>query len=196
MDVYTRQDIKILDILEEKNRYIAQKKYVLNRLDKEGDIYLNFYDWLTKEASKIIKKPEDVEIPIWVSLEKDKKLSLIENTVILSLDIPDDKIILIDMHKWGQITNYSYLPINIEDKNEHLQILDEYGINNQKAIMTNFYPQIKNKIMDSWTRLFDNNIKSIDINGKEIEPLFVGIIWEVRKEWIIDYQSIHHNEHK
>jgi len=39
-----------------------------------------------------------------------------------------------------------------------------------------FYPNIKSKIMKSWDRLFDDSV--------ELSPARVGIIWEVRQEWI------------
>ncbi|WP_369819393.1 DUF3841 domain-containing protein [Tissierella sp. P1] len=43
--------------------------------------------------------------------------------------------------------------------------------------MSQFYPQIKRKIIDSWSRLFDDSI----ILGNDER---YGNIWEVRKEWI------------
>ena len=45
--------------------------------------------------------------------------------------------------------------------------------------MSQFYPQIKREIIDSWSRLFDD---SIHINSDQK----YGTIWEIRKEWITD----------
>ena len=44
--------------------------------------------------------------------------------------------------------------------------------------MSQFYPQIKREIIDSWDRLFDDSIK---VNSDQR----YGLIWEIRKEWIV-----------
>jgi hypothetical protein len=42
--------------------------------------------------------------------------------------------------------------------------------------MINFYQNIKNKIVKSWERLFDDSIILSDAR--------VGTLWEIKKEWI------------
>lgn len=43
--------------------------------------------------------------------------------------------------------------------------------------MSQFYPEIKREIVDSWSRLFDDSI----ILGSEAK---YGTIWEVKGEWV------------
>jgi hypothetical protein len=43
--------------------------------------------------------------------------------------------------------------------------------------MSNFYPDIRRKIVSSWDRLFDDTVKSGSSNA-------YGLMWEVRKEWV------------
>ena len=43
--------------------------------------------------------------------------------------------------------------------------------------MSQFYPQIKREIVESWGRLFDDSI----ILGSSAS---YGTIWEVRREWV------------
>ena len=53
----------------------------------------------------------------------------------------------------------------------------QWGISDEQACMTCFYPQLRSRIQDSWTRLFDD---SIQLGSPEC----YGTIWEVRKEWV------------
>ena len=46
--------------------------------------------------------------------------------------------------------------------------------------MSQFYPEVKNEIVDSWDLLFDNSV----IIDKNVEKY--GIIWEVKREWIVN----------
>ena len=43
--------------------------------------------------------------------------------------------------------------------------------------MTQFYPEIKREIIQSWDRLFDDSIILGNTN-------YYGNIWEVKQEWV------------
>ena len=73
--------------------------------------------------------------------------------------------------------NYSYIPADEADARRHRQLLRDYGTNDAKAYMTQFYPDIKREIVASWPRLFDESVKL----GNDLK---YGTIWELRKEWI------------
>ena len=96
---------------------------------------------------------------------------------ILELKLDTDAVAAVDIIKWTQITNYSYLPSDEEDEKAHRRLLDDYGIDDARAVMTQFYPEIRNKIIHSWDRLFDPVPEPGD-------PGTYGIVWEVRKEWV------------
>jgi hypothetical protein len=55
--------------------------------------------------------------------------------------------------------------------------LREQGTNNARAVMTQFYPELKKDIIASWDRLFDEGVALGNNNA-------YGLVWEVRKEWI------------
>ena len=98
-------------------------------------------------------------------------------TAILELRLPRERITSINIEKWGAMLNYSYIPQDPQDARRHRQLLEDYGVSDAKAYLTQFYPQIKREITASWDRLFDETI----ILGSEAA---YGTIWEVRKEWI------------
>ncbi len=163
--------------LNENERYIVKKEYIIKKMEEHASLYLDVYSWYAKKAEKIVNKPVDVKYPIWVSLTEESKIENTEGNVLLEIDIEEDKLITLDIDKWGYVVNYMYIPKDEEDKVKHEKVLKNYGIDDIKAYMTPFYPHIKNEIIKSWDRLFDDNIV--------LSPVKVGTIWEIRKEWIV-----------
>ncbi|MGO1372096.1 MAG: DUF3841 domain-containing protein [Senegalia sp. (in: firmicutes)] len=176
--VWTKQNENVVKELEKTGRYIAKKEYILKDLDKHAYLVLEVYDWLVNNTPNASEKPHDAEYPIWVSLKKNTTMLPSPGTVILKLKVDTSLVTMINIDKWGTMLNYSYIPKDKQDAKIHRQILEKYGVHSDtKAYMSQFYPQIKRKIIDSWSRLFDDSI----ILGNDQK---YGNIWEVRKEWV------------
>ena len=97
--------------------------------------------------------------------------------VVLELRVEQDQVTEINIAKWTRITNYAYIPLDEDDEKEHVSLLQNMGISSVKAVMTQFYPEIKSKIIASWDRLFDDSVSLGSTNA-------YGRMWEVRKEWV------------
>ncbi|MFW5737175.1 MAG: DUF3841 domain-containing protein [Halanaerobium sp.] len=179
--VWTRQHKNVLEILEEKGVYRVKERYIRKKLDNCADIYLNVYRWLRNEVAKRMEIPEKVKYPVWLSIEEDLKLPEAEGMVFFELKIPEDQIMIFDMLKWDYIVNYLYLPKNNEDRKRFKEKLEKYNINVESDIyLQDFYPRLKREMTESWKRLFDSDIKLSDKK--------VAISWELREEWIVDYE--------
>ncbi|MCT8975057.1 DUF3841 domain-containing protein [Clostridium sp. CX1] len=175
--VWTRQDEKILNVLEKDGRHIAKREYIEQKMEDCSKVYLDVYTWYTEKAKDIVAKPSDVQYPIWVSLSSDNMLQPVSGTVILELLIDRDLLIVVDLEKWGRVVNYWYVPLTLKDEEDYDKKLKNYGItNNSNVYLSNFYPHLKKEVIKSWDRLFDNSYSLSDLN--------VGTIWEVKKEWI------------
>ena len=77
----------------------------------------------------------------------------------------------------GAILNYSYIPRDAADAARHRALLEAYGVSDVKAVMTQFYPQIRREIVESWSRLFD---PAVSLGSDAC----YGLLWEVRSEWL------------
>ena len=175
--VWTKQNIAVLDQLKEKGRFIAEEKYIRRELGDTADIMLMIYEWLCSHSPKSYEKPSDVIYPVWISLDREATMIPERGYVILELEIEESMVTLLDTAKWTRITNYSYIPLDKEDSEAHDSFLTDLGISDARAVMTQFYPEIRKEIISSWERLFDENVRL----GSDTK---YGIIWEVRKEWI------------
>lgn len=175
--VWTKQNKGVLAELVETGRYITKKEYIALDLQEHAALVLDAYDWLVRHGPKASSKPKDVTYPIWVSYASERTMLPDQNSIILELAIDPELITPVHISKWGTILNYSYIPSDPEDAKRHAQLLADYGVNDAKAYMSQFYPTIKQEIISSWDRLFDETIQL----GNDSK---YGTIWEIKKEWI------------
>lgn len=175
--VWTKQNENVLKELEETGRYTAKKEYIIKDMDEHAYLVLETYDWLVRNTPNRKDKPDDAEYPIWVSTSREATMLPSEGCVILELSLDPSLITFINIEKWGTILNYSYIPKDEKDGEEHRELLKQFGVSDAKAYMSQFYPHIKRQIIESWSRLFDASISL----GNDEE---YGNIWEVKKEWV------------
>ena len=175
--VWTRQHRSVLETLQREGRYRARREFIRMDLQEHAELVLEVYDWLVRNCPDAANRPADVEYPVWVSFRRDATMLPDENTVILELELEETQITRVNIAKWGAMLNYSYLPADEADHKRHQKLLRDYGVSDVKAFMTRFYPEIKQEIMSSWPRLFDDGVQL----GND---LCYGTIWEVKREWI------------
>lgn len=90
----------------------------------------------------------------------------------------ENQLLTMDIDKWGRIVNYMYIPVDKVDEEAYEAMLQSYGVDDCTAYMSPFYPAIRQRIIKSWDRLFDESFALSEVR--------VGTIWELRKEWIVN----------
>ena len=179
MRVQTIQHKKILEILERNGRYLLDGRYVCKELIGEPEhrrLVMVCYDWLAANMEKRVRKPEDAQYPIWLTLGEGNSYPEDGENVRLELDVPEEKLCVISVAKWSAILDYRYLPSDEADAIRHAKLLELYGVSDAKAFMSNFYPDIKREISDSWERVFE-------IDSDET---CYGLIWEISADMMIN----------
>ncbi len=177
MKVWTRQSAKAWEELQKNGVFRIKKNYVSRKYGDLSDTFMLCYEWLAKMASERLYRPEGAEGPIWLALRPDFMPCPADNTLVLEMEIEEENLLVFDMGKWDYILNYWYIPLDAEDARSFRKALDEKGIGNQsEAVMTQFYPIMKRVIMESWKRLFDDNIRISDNDQ--------AICWEIKREWV------------
>lgn len=179
--VWTRQDKRVLSIIEAEGVYYCQAEYIEAKMENFSNYYKQLYKWYVARAEKIVARPHaDIQYPIWVSIDEDMQLQPVDDTIILELEIDERNVLITDSEKWGYVVNFLYLPLNQEDLKRHDNELKRYGISNESALIMsnkgNFYPLLKRKIEKSWDRLFDDY---------SLSNIRQGTIWEIRKSDIV-----------
>lgn len=175
--VWTKQDRRILDVLEQQGRYIVRREYITQKMDTVSPLYLDVYNWYAGSAAAIVPKPPDVRYPVWVTLEPDSTLANDDGTVVLELRVEEALVVRVDYLKWGYVVNYQYIPESPADEAAHGELLARYGVDNAAAYQSAHYPMLKQKIRKSWERMFLPTEAATD-------DVAVGTLWEVRAEWM------------
>ena len=175
--VWSKQHENVWKVLQETGRYTVKREYIIKDLKEHSELVLDTYEWLVKNGPDYGNKPADVEFPVWVSFRQDATMLPEKGRVSLELEIEESLITRVNFTKWGMILNYSYIPADKADEKRHKELLEAYGVSDTQAYMSQFYPEIKREIRESWKRLFDDDIQ-IGSDG------CYGNIWEVRREWV------------
>ena len=180
--LWTRQDERSLLDLEKDGVFRNKEEYIQANYDDISYHFISAYKWFTNEASKRVPKPEGVEFPIWCSISEDSMLRPIEGTICYKIEIPNKDIIYFDGAKWDYVLNHIYIPKDDADQKEYVKELREKGFKDQfnfiEGKTAHFYPLEKQRVMDSWKRIFEIeewNIFVVQAN-----------IWEIKKEQIIE----------
>lgn len=174
--VWTKQHHSVLADLQQTGRYIPAKERIKKDMGGHDNLILLAYDWLVKQVPDHYK-PADATYPVWVSPSREATMMPSPNTVIMELEIESEMLTYINISKWGAILNFSYLPLDESDSKRHREKLSLYGLSDSQVVMSRFYPELKQEIIASWSRLFDDSVSLGSVN-------YYAIIWEVKQEWI------------
>lgn len=180
--LWTRQDIRSLDEIKNTGRHRIKREYIEAQFEDISEHYIKLYQWFIDKASKIVPKPEGVEFPVWCSISEENMLKPIEGTIVYVLEVNKRETIYFDGRKWDYVLNHLYIPKDEEDEKAYIKDMERKGFKNQFSFIegkyANFYPLEKNRVMDSWMRVFeidDWNIFNVQAN-----------IWEIREDMIKD----------
>ncbi len=180
MDLWTRQVPHVWDILQEEGIYAVKEAYIRQKNESIADYYLQLYSWFSNTARKYIPVPARLQYQIWLCINDETMLQPVENTIILKLKAPKDKVLIVNMAAWGYVVNYWYVPLDDADAAAHQKELQRYGIHSEDALVStslgNFYPLLKRKIVNSWERVFTLT----PVNEQDA----VAVMWEIQREWV------------
>jgi len=178
--LYTRQSDKTLAQLERDGRIINSRVYVKLHFGDMAAHYLESYDWFTREASRRVPKPDDVQASIWCSISAENCLKPIADTVVYALEVPESQVIYFDEGKWDYVLNRIYLPRDEADQEEYRRHIRALGASSSFDFLCGKlrgqFPEEERRIRESWERVF-----TID---KWTIFNVCGNIWEIKKEWI------------
>ena len=179
MIITTIQSQEVYEICKTQTFYadITKSDYYNDQL------FISAYKWLISVMETKIKKPIQAEYPIWgwYKYNGKNKLDLRQhtkfyphNSYAITLDIPDDQVLLSDYESWHAVLNKWILhSLDNEkdfDKNdEHFDELRKSDPNKYNELM-----------IQSWYHIFDLT-PNVFSSGTEIQATF----WKIEPEWII-----------
>ena len=103
---------------------------------------------------------------------------------VLTLDVPIGEAILFDMFDWTKIMQMHYIGENESEESAFSEELKNMGMSEFQIMTSNFYPEQKARIQESWKRLFGHQqaIEAGDNSG--VHSVQAGL-WCIKDEWIV-----------
>lgn len=180
VNLYTRQHENSLFELERKGLITNNKIYVKLHLMDTAPFFLERYDLFVKMAEERIPRRDGDDYPIWCSVSKYNCLKPINKQVVYALRVPKDEVIYFDGAKWDLVLNNQYIPKDEEDKKAFRNLLKSYGLKHTFDIFdrkyTGAFDDVKEKILNSWERIFD-------IEDRSIFKVQANL-WRIEKDWV------------
>lgn len=164
------------------------------------DVFLRAYDWLAGQMRSYGRHPEDraTQYPVWAWYwwagltrpKPDLRTASLRNwgnggpNVLLTLDIPEDRVVLTDFDAWHWVLNYWYLGQSAEAEAFEARC---------EAVGPSYYREkplanadLHNELQASWRHIFD-----VETAGRllEIAPsknCVQGTFWELHPGDVVD----------
>lgn len=176
--LYTRQHENSLYELENKGIMTNKEIYVRLHLGDIAPYFLEKYRLFVKMAEERVERPSGSEYPIWCSISKRNCLRPVEKDVVYEISVPEEEIIYFDGGKRDYVLNNLYIPLDEEDRLAYKKELDKLGVADEFNFIDGRYkgryPEIEQKIRDSWERIFIIDERT-DFNVQ-------ANIWHIKKD--------------
>ena len=160
--------------------YRFQKEELDAKYGIAADFCDRMYRWYTRTAGKYISVPQNCPYPLWLSPTKDRLLPSENTPVFLKLDVPEDCVLRCNISAWEYRMSSLYIPCSAEDAEAHTREMIHWGGGHDEELINthrgNFFPHLRKKIQDSWSRVFTQ---------LNVDPGIIAFTtWELRREWI------------
>lgn len=182
--LYSSQAEAVLQIIERDGECFSKRKYVEDKYQESAPIFVSAYSWFVHEAEKYVVRPENAEYPYW-AFKDIYSVEASGDSRIIKLEVPADEAVFFDMYDWNKILSLKYIGETETDEQEFRKMLRDYGITRESdVVLTNFYPNLKRQVKESWKRLFRHHEDIINGENQGIGSIQAGL-WTIRKEWIV-----------
>ena len=180
--LYSAQADAVLQVLERDGVSFSKAEYVRGKYGESAPIFLTAYSWFVSRMEKIVPRPQGAEFPYWAF----GALYSVDRTgtgEALALDVPLDQVVLFDLYDWNKIMQLRYLGEDEQEERLFQRELARCGLRETDVMLTGFHPQWKERILESWERLFRHHdrIRKGDLSG--VGGVQAGL-WQIRSEWI------------
>ena len=182
--LYSFQTDVVYQALKRDGVCYSKEEYVRKKYQESANVFVNAYSWFVKEAQKIVPKPEGAEYPYWAFTDH-ANVDQTGNGHLLVLDIPLGEAVLFDMFDWTKIMQMHYIGENKAEETAFSEELKNLGLTEFRIMTSNFYPEQKTRIQNSWKRLFRHQKAIESGNDNDVGSVQAGL-WCIKNEWIAE----------
>ena len=180
--VYVSQADPVWEAIQRDGVAFSKAEYVRKKYQESAPVFLTAYQWFVSQLPRYVAKPAGAEFPYWAFGD----LYMMESgraSHVLALEVPKDEIVFFDMQDWNKVVQMKYIGEDEADERAFQRQLRDRGLDSRTVMLSNFYPDLKMQIQDSWQRLFRHHEAIKQGKDVPIQSLQAGL-WCIKKEWI------------
>ncbi|MEA4919995.1 MAG: DUF3841 domain-containing protein [Clostridiaceae bacterium] len=174
--LWTRQEQRVLDVLENGEIYCVQKAYVDAKYQDVSWSMQTAYGFLIRKMSGLIPPLKGEESPVWLH-GSPEATGMFSEAPLLKLEVPTDECLFFDRRKWNCILNLEYIAQSDNDAEAFQKKLKAQGVTHSSLLLrTPYYPLLKMEVIKSWDRLFEAAMPEIGF--------LQATVWHIKPEWV------------
>lgn len=180
--LYTAQTEAVLAVLRREGVCRSRREYVAQKYGESAKVFLTAYSWFAQAAADIVPRPPEAELPYWAF--RDLYSLDASGGNVLRLLVPADQAVLFDLYDWNKVLRMQFLG-EPEEERAFRQELALRGLREQEVMLTDFYPELKRQILDSWPRLLRRHRALLAGDDTGVGGVQAGL-WQLRREWVLE----------
>lgn len=206
MRLWTIQDERVMDDLESKGVYavdpVNTMPYMWGDEDEPNFHEMICYRWMAHQLALKSPRPDGVKFPIWAWKRYDKDhdkpdmrswtTDEPEKVVRLTLDVPDDDIIVSDFELWHMPLNCGFCSYSREEDEQFDAWCESVGIDRFQRDIWDFSKhshdlhEARRRVFRSWERIIDPDPDLFDEDwaGKVSENSLQAVFWVIKSEYV------------
>ncbi len=182
--LYSNQTELVYNKIVSDGQVFNKEEYVRRKYGESAGVFISAYSWFVKEARKIVTPPERSEYAYW-AFDDVINVDTSGGGHVMKLAVPRDEVIFFDMFDWTKILQMHYLTQDEEEERAWQDELSRQGASEFQVMTTSFYPLLKQRMHESWKRLFRHheNLKRGERDG--VRAVQCGL-WTIKKDWLVN----------
>ena len=183
--LYASQAEPVWQAVQRDGVAFSRREYVRRKYGESAPIFITAYDWFVRQLPRYVPRPDNAEYPYWAFADQYVIPGGSTDNHLLTLKVPIHDAVYFDMFDWNKVVQLKYMGKDERDEKAYLEELAMRGITTRDVMLTNFYPDLRDRTLSSWKRLFRHHEAVLQGDRSGIGSLQAGL-WCIRKEWIID----------
>lgn len=181
--LYSPQSSQVAEIIRREGVCFSRPEFISKKYGESAPLFLTVYSWFVREAAKIVPPPPGASFPYW-AVADPKSVDRSAGGELLVLSVPADQVILFDLYDWNKILQLRPLTDDPQEEKELLQELSLRGLDLNKVMLSSFYPDFRERIMESWQRLFRHHQALLQGECSGVGAVQAAL-WCIRREWVL-----------
>lgn len=182
--LYTAQSEAVVEAVRSGTAFSCEA-FVQKKYEESAPVFLTAYRWFSAEAAKLVPRPEGAGLPYWV-FGSPQSVDLSGGGCPLTLCVPRDQAVFFDMYDWNRVLQMRYMGETPAQERAFQEELAMRGLRETDVMLSGFYPELRQQIIASWSRLFRHHerIRAGDLTGV---GAMQAALWCIRKEWVVSW---------